>query len=130
MRKEETDIRQLFGSLQFKEQQDFLAYCQDYLDKKQSRYGKTNSLEDWLDDNAGVAGIGAKDANGAEIHEGDILYECSTGTIHTVIWNKRTCAFALRETGFPETWTFPLGIMLKKFDFHVVGNIHYKSKNQ
>ena len=130
MRKEETDIRQLFGSLQFKEQQDFLAYFQDCLDKKQSLYGKTNSLEDWLDDNAGVAGIGAKDANGAEIHEGDILYERSTGTIYTVIWNKRTCAFALRKTGFPETGTFPLGIMLKKFDLHIVGNIHYKSKNQ
>lgn len=130
MRKEEIDIRQLFGSLQFKEQQDFLAYCQDYLDKKQSRYVKTYSLEDWLNDNAGVASIGAKDANGAEIHEGDILYECNTGSIHTVIWKKDTCAFALRETGFPGTGTFPLGIMLKKFDFHVVGNIHCKSKNQ
>ena len=126
MKKEETDIRQLFGSLQFKEQQDFLVYCQEILDKKQSRYVKTNSLEDWLNDNTGVAAIGAKDSNGAEIHEGDILYECSTGTIHTVIWNKDTCAFAIRETGFPETETFPLGIMLEKFDFHVVGNIHYK----
>lgn len=100
MRKEELDIRQAFGSLQFKEQQDFLAYCQDYLDKKQSRYVKTYSLEDWLDDNTGVAGIGAKDANGVEIHEGDVLYECSTGTILTVIWNKDTCAFALREAGW------------------------------
>lgn len=126
MKKEETDIRQLFGSLQFKEQQDFLVYCQEILDKKQFRYVKTYSLEDWLNDNAGVAVIGAKDANGAEIHEGDVLYECSTGTILTVIWNKDTCAFALRETGFPERETFPLGIMLEKFDFHVVGNIHYK----
>ena len=41
MKKEETDIRQLFGSLQFKEQQDFLVYCQEILDKKQSRYVKT-----------------------------------------------------------------------------------------
>ena len=60
MRKEETDIRQLFGSLQFKEPQDFLAYGQEILDKKQSRYGKTNLLEDWLDDNAGVAALGLK----------------------------------------------------------------------
>ena len=130
MKKEETDIRQLFGSLQFKEQQDFLAYCQDYLDKKQSRYVKTYSLEDWLNDNAGVASIGAKDANGDEVHEGDILYECRTGTIHMVIWNEDTCAFASREIGFPESGQTPLGIMLKNYDFHIVGNIHYKSKNR
>lgn len=129
MRKEEIDIRQAFGGLQFKEQQDFLVYCQDYLDKKQSQHVKTNSLEDWLHDNPGVC-TGVKDANGDEIHEGDILYECRTGTIHTVIWNKDTCAFASREIGFPESGQTPLGIMLKNYDFHIVGNIHYKSKNR
>lgn len=128
-KKEETDIRQLFDSLSFTEQQEFFIYCCDYLKKRQVRFvdAELGEVCRFCIPNAST---GARDANGVEIHEGDILHECSTGLVFTVIWNKDTCAFALREPGFPESGQTPLGIMVKNHKYNIVGNIHYNSKKK
>lgn len=71
---------------------------------------------------------GAKDKQGHEIYEGDILKHTNMPVYYTVVWSVELCSYVLynpKEThedfGFDEL--SPMGRMLRLFPFNIVGNI-------
>lgn len=72
---------------------------------------------------------GAKDKQGHEIYEGDILKHTNMPVYYTVVWAEELCSFVLynpeekhEEFSFGEL--SPLGRMLRLFPFEIVGNIY------
>ena len=72
---------------------------------------------------------GAKDKQGHEIYEGDILKHTTMPVYYTVVWANELCSFVLynpeeqhEEFGYGEL--SPLGRMLRLFPFEIVGNIY------
>ena len=76
---------------------------------------------------------GAKDKQGHEIYEGDILKHTNMPVYYTVVWDNELCSFVLynpkemhEDFGFGEL--SPIGRMLRLFPFEIVGNIYDNPK--
>lgn len=69
---------------------------------------------------------GSVDKNGKEIYEGDVIH--IGPDYYVVIWVEDLGGFYLKVDYAKLPCTSPLGAMLCRFDFEVIGNIHDDQK--
>ncbi len=100
--------------------------------------GRTPAIfEDAVQDNGCITvkestlgmNTGAKDKQGHEIYEGDILKHTNMPVYYTVVWNIELCSFVLynpeeKHEDFGYSELSPMGRMLRLFPFIIVGNIY------